>query len=61
MTLKPKTILLISTLFVLAGVAATLSTGLWQTESTKIPKRLEATTPTQGAEGAYDPADIRGS
>ena len=73
MKLKPTATFLISLMFVAAGIAATIATGLWQTESDKIPRRLEtagvetsvtAEGVTEDGETApvqYDPADIRGS
>ena len=76
MKLKPKTTFLVSTLFVVVGIAVTVATGLWQTSSDKVPRKLSVETnqtevqtsqtdATQAivADGAvqYDPADIRGS
>ena len=62
MKLKPEITVLISVLFVVAGIAVTMATGLWQTESDKIPKKLETVTQTDdGQTVQYDPADIRGS
>lgn len=65
MKLKPTAVFLISLLFVAAGIAFTVVTGLWQTESDKIPRQLDipATETTADGENAvqYDPADIRGS
>lgn len=69
MKLKPITTFLLSTAFVAVGIGITMVTGLWQTESDKIPRKLETLTPvaaTEGADGTgaavqYDPADIRGS
>ncbi|HNW87281.1 MAG TPA: hypothetical protein PKJ47_10115 [Candidatus Limiplasma sp.] len=72
MKLKPQTVILLASLFVIAGIAATMATGLWQTESDKIPRKLTVaedaensgqTQPTAeaGSTAQYDPADIRGS
>ena len=72
MKLKPQTALLLATVFVIAGVAATMATGLWRTDSDKTPRKLSATAAPAGlvepsSTGAtelptqYDPADIRGS
>jgi hypothetical protein len=60
MKLKPQTAVIASILFVVAGILGSMALGWWQTESDKIPQRLETAT-TTGEEGAYDPADIRGS
>lgn len=73
MKLKPTTTFLIALVFVAAGIAATIATGLWQTESDKTPRKLDLaaveTAVTAGGGTAdgdaaavqYDPADIRGS
>ena len=65
MKLKPLTMVAAATCFVIAGVALTMVTGLWQTESDKTPRALKQmdaeTASVQGAETVYDPADIRGS
>lgn len=67
MKLKPTTVFLVSLLFVAAGIAITMATGLWQTESNKIPRLLnadvlETNVETEGETATlYDPADIRGS
>ncbi|MHB1454010.1 MAG: hypothetical protein ACYCYM_08705 [Saccharofermentanales bacterium] len=76
MKIKSATALLISALIVSAGIIITAATGLWTTESTKIPKKLDisATDSTSGTESGsggnsgtgtglpeYDPSDIRGS
>lgn len=59
MKIKAHWTVLASIAFVLAGILLSAAMGWWQTQSTKIPQRLEAAQP--GATGAYDPADIRGS
>lgn len=67
MKLKPQTTILLSTLFVFVGIATTMVTGLWQTESDGTSRKLqsetvqtaESQTDTQTAQ--YDPNDIRGS
>jgi len=67
MKLKPQTTIFVSTLFVLAGIAVTMATGLWQTESDGTPRRLQTETvqnvqdQTGEQTALYDPADIRGS
>ncbi|MHB8962818.1 MAG: hypothetical protein ACYC5K_06655 [Saccharofermentanales bacterium] len=70
MKIKAATALLVSALIVSAGIIITAATGLWTTESTKIPKRLdipsrEIVSGTASGDGeglpAYDPSDIRGS
>lgn len=67
MKLKPWMALAASTAFVVAGIAVTMVTGLWQTESDKTPRKLadapvaEASTDADAGTAAYDPADIRGS
>lgn len=67
MKLKPQTTILLSTLFVFVGIATTMATGLWQTESDGTPRKLQSET-MQSAQGQtgeqiaqYDPNDIRGS
>ena len=60
MKLKPQTTVIASILFVVAGILGSMALGWWQTESDKVPQRLE-TAAASGEEGAYDPADIRGS
>lgn len=57
MKLKTTSIVILSVSIVLLGVIITSALGLFKTESTKVPKRLEEAT----ANGAYDPADIKGS
>ncbi len=52
MTSKLLSIIIILSLFL--GIGMTVITGYWQTESSKIPKRLANT-------DEYDPSDIRGS
>lgn len=68
MKLKAQTTLLIAALIVVAGVAVSMLTGLWQTVGTRVPKLLEPAATDAGGEAAsgettaaYDPADIRGS
>ena len=75
MKLKPSVILSASALFVAAGIAVTMATGLWQTTADKTPRKLQSTASVseQSAAGVpasvspdgntagYDPADIRGS
>ena len=58
---KPQAVILSSTLFVLIGIAVTVATGLWQTESDKVPRKLQAEVVTAESPTQYDPADIRGS
>ena len=60
MKIKPQTTVFVSILLVLAGILGSWALGWWQTESEKIPQRLE-TLSAAGEEAAYDPADIRGS
>ena len=60
MKIKPQTTVFVSILLVLAGILGSWVLGWWQTESEKIPQRLE-TLSAAGEEAAYDPADIRGS
>lgn len=62
MKLKPHATILFSTIFVLIGIVVTMAYGLWQTESDKIPKRLEnAASLAPDQQSQYDPEDIRGS
>ena len=70
MKLKPQTTILSALVFVLVGIMLTMVTGLWQTESEKIPRKLttaiaQSTTngvsTTVAQSTVYDPADIRGS
>ena len=68
MKLKAQTTLLIAAMIVVAGVAISMLTGLWQTVGTRVPKLLEPVAADAGGEAAgsetaaaYDPADIRGS
>ena len=67
MKLKPATAVFFSILFVVAGILASSALGWWQTESNKIPPRLEtaaigAGTGTEaGQTVTYDPAGIKGS
>ncbi len=60
MKIRPQTAVIASILFVVAGIIGSIALGWWQTESNKIPQKLE-TTAVAGEETAYDPADIRGS
>ena len=60
MKIKPQTAVIFSILFVLAGILGSWALGWWQTDSDKIPQRLE-TLSEAGQTGAYDPAGIRGS
>lgn len=65
MKLKPLTTVALAAGFVIVGIAVTMATGLWQTESDKTPRTLAleetATVNEQTGETQYDPADIRGS
>ena len=65
MKLKPLTTVALAAGFVIVGIAVTMATGLWQTESDKTPRTLKleetATVKNQTGETQYDPADIRGS
>ena len=68
MKLKAQTTLILSAIFVVAGIALTMALGLWQTETDKIPRKLQSVTaqlPQSEAQPEsatqYDPADIRGS
>lgn len=68
MKLKAQTTLILSAVFVVAGIALTMALGLWQTETDKIPRKLQPATeqlPQSEAQPEsatqYDPADIRGS
>jgi hypothetical protein len=58
--IKPQTAVIASILFVVAGILGSMALGWWQTESDKIPQRLETAAATEEI-AAYDPADIRGS
>lgn len=60
MKLKAHVAVIASVLFVAAGILASMALGWWQTESQKVPQRLDIAV-TQGETPAYDPADIRGS
>lgn len=57
MKIKPQTTIIISICIVLAGIIFTIASGLWVTQSTKIPDKLEQS----GFSQKNDPADIRGS
>lgn len=63
MKLKAGLTVLLSGVFVAAGIAVTMVTGLWQTSGAREPRALDAQTAQEAgaAPGAYDPADIRGS
>ncbi|MHB1485753.1 MAG: hypothetical protein ACYCYI_14010 [Saccharofermentanales bacterium] len=75
MNIKSNTTIMISTAIVLAGILITNITGLWATESTKIPRKLGAgqifrslsssasslSSPLSQSSIEYDPADIKGS
>lgn len=60
MKLKPLATVIISTLLVIAGILGSWALGWWQTESEKVPRRLDIVA-AEGESGAYNPADIRGS
>ena len=60
MKIKPQIAVFASIIFVIAGILGSMALGWWQTESDKIPQRLD-TAAVPGEEAAYDPADIRGS
>lgn len=53
MKLKERTLFLIVILITFGGIAIADMLGLWTTESSKIPKKIQ--------QGVYDPGDIRGS
>ncbi len=57
MKIKPQTTIIIAASIVIAGIAITSVTGLWATQSTKIPQKLKE----EQYSGQYDPSDIRGS
>lgn len=68
MKIKSEAALLISVLIVITGIAITMATGFWTTESTKIPGLLERSDAESGTDGVsgtdlpdYDPSDIKGS
>lgn len=57
MKLKPQTAILAALAIFISGIFLTAAAGLWNTQSSKTPARLDI----QQYAGAYDPADIRGS
>jgi len=57
MKIKPQTAILVVLAIFVSGIAITSATGIWTTQSTKIPAKLKD---AQYSE-TYDPADIRGS
>ncbi len=57
MKIKSQTTIIIAVCIVLVGIGLTSAFGLWTTQSTKIPDKLNQTENSQ----KYDPADIRGS
>lgn len=57
MKIKPQTTILISICIVLSGILFTVASGLWVTQSTKVPDKLKQSEYSQ----TNDPADIRGS
>lgn len=57
MKIKPQTTIIISICIVLAGIVFTSISGLWVTQSTKVPDKLKQSEYSQ----KNDPADIRGS
>ena len=65
MKIRPQTAIVLSILFVLAGILGSWALGWWQTQTDRTPQRLESqrledmTSPSQA--GGYDPDDIRGS
>ena len=65
MKLKAWMPIALASVLVLSGVLAIMAMGLWQTESTKTPRKLavagDAATDVQRQTPTYDPADIRGS
>ena len=64
---KPQTTVWLSIAIVTVGIGVTMATGLWQTESNKVPRALPTAAvnadngDTPAAPVQYDPADIRGS
>ena len=64
---KPQTTVWLSIAIVAVGIGITMATGLWQTESNKIPRALPTPAVVAVSESGesttvqYDPADIRGS
>lgn len=72
MRMKPTLVISLSSAFVVAVIAVTMATGLWQTTSNGVPRKLQngggsesfSTTVQSGSDQpvtTYDPADIRGS
>lgn len=67
MKLKPQTTVWLSIALVTVGIGITMATGLWQTESNKIPRALPTPAVVTASDYSgsttvqYDPADIRGS
>ena len=72
MKVKPQTAIFASIGIAIIGIVLSMFLGLWKTDSTKVPRKLEAagqgTTQGQGAakgdnqnQVQYDPMDIRGS
>src|SRR6056297_713177 len=57
MKLRSPQIALLSLIFVFGGILVSMLTGLWQSESSKVP----ATYTSGEFSGQYNPADIRGS
>lgn len=60
MRIKPQLAVLLSVIIVVLGVLISWVLGFWQTESNKVPSKLEVPETQEGAV-VYDPADIRGS
>ena len=61
MKIKPELAVLVSIVIVVAGVLGSWALDWWQTESDKIPQRLDIAPGEDAQTAAYDPADIRGS
>lgn len=57
MRIKPQTAIISVLAIFIIGIAITSATGLWQTQTTKTPSKLE----NAQFSDKYDPADIRGS
>lgn len=57
MRIKPQTAIISVLAIFIIGIAITSVTGLWQTQTTKTPSKLE----NAQYSDEYDPADIRGS
>ncbi|MBS7527029.1 hypothetical protein KHM83_10085 [Fusibacter paucivorans] len=55
--IREQTILIAILVIILGGIGVTMATGIWSTESTKVPVKFE----TGDFEGEYNPEDIRGS